>query len=540
MPNFFLINLRFFNLAGYSDRPITFPHVGLICLKETAKSYNLDVRILDGDLHNMVDDEIFNEIVHAKPMLIGFSPFQNTMERTILMIKKISIELPDTIIVLGGVHASILASVILNDIPEIDYIIRGEAEESFPKLLLNIIAGEKNNFSEIDGLVYKENGKIIENKPTFCADLDLVPNLGIYQIPFTKSISLNSSRGCISNCSFCCTPFYMKLIGKNQWRYQSPNKVIKDIKEIIEISGDNKFIIDFIDSDFLSVVNKNTDRAEQIADILLSENIPIQIRISCQANGIVKAGVDFWKKWKKAGLNMIYCGFEAGSDEDLLYYNKSSKLTDALEAYKILEECNIYLNIGFIMFNPYSDKERILKNIKFLKTTKKLHIYGNISREVIPYPGTKIYNDLRKENFVRFEKEYLSTRIKYKNDFFESLRIEICSHGKSQMPIDLFCHKFDIAYYNYYKTVEFNKQIYELNSQVNANYFKYISLRSNCIESFVIKMLNSPYEKLSIIGNRMDNALLKLHKKFISEISEPDKSENNNKLFSIFSYFKKN
>jgi radical SAM superfamily enzyme YgiQ (UPF0313 family) len=390
-------------------------------------------------------------------------------------------------------------------------------------------------------LTYRLNEDIIENNASMFPDLDSLPNLGIPQIPLTHEISLVSSKGCVSNCSFCCTPYYMKLSGNSKYRYQSPEKVIKDITQIIKISGNKEISIYFPDSDFIGLNDKTIERASKIADYILSKNINIEIKIACQAKGIVNAGIEFWKKWKKAGLTMIYCGFEAGSDEDLVYYNKSSRVNDGLEAYRILSECNICLFTGFIMFNTYSNKVKLLNNLEFLKGINELHIYGNISREIVPYPGTKIFKDLTKEKLLGFKKPYLETHIKYISKSVHDIKTTLSSYMREQMLIDYYCYKFDFAIGSGKKTIPFVECFYKVDEVLSQSYLNYKKERASIIESYATKIVNSSDENLTDIGNEMNTILLKRHQEFISNIMDKIffKSKTSYPAYSILSFFKR-
>jgi anaerobic magnesium-protoporphyrin IX monomethyl ester cyclase len=535
----FLINLSAINFKKNNKIYMTQPHVGVLCLKEITKDYNIDIEVLDGDYNNLNDENILKKILKSKPRIIGFSPFQHTMERIIGLIKRIKSKLPKTIIILGGVHASITAVDILTDFEEVDYIIKGEAEVSFPKLLLALLKIQHSSFTEIDGLVYRLNEKIIENKASVFPDLDLLPNLGIPQIPYSNEISLVSSRGCVSNCSVCCTPYFMKLTGNSKFRFQSPEKVFKDITQIIQCSENKEIAVFFPDSDFLGLTEKTIERASKIADYILSNNISVEIKLACQAKAIVNAGIEFWKKWKKAGLTAVFCGFESGSDEDLAYYNKSSSVNDALEAYKILSECNICLHIGFIMFNPYSNKEKLLKNIIFLKEVDQLHIYGNISRELYAYPGTKIFQDLETNNLLNYNKRYLTPQIIYNNKPIENIKNAVCSHSPGQILIDFVYFKFDFALASGKKTITFDKYFFELNDDLSKTYLHYKKERANLIEFYATKIINSFNENINDTGDEMNCALAEKHHDFLSNIKSnvyhnTKKINLNKTFFSVF------
>lgn len=495
------------------------PHLGILCLTEILKKeYDIDVEALDGDFDNLNDDKILNKILKSKPGIIGFSPFQFSMERTIGLIKKIKSKLPQTTIILGGVHASLTAVDILTDIAEVDYIIKGEAEISFPTLLLTLLQLKNTDFATIEGLAYRQKGEIIENKASFFPNLDALPNLGIPQLAFTNEICLVSSRGCVSNCSFCCTPNFMKLSGNSKYRFQSAEKVFNDISQIIQKSENKEISIYFPDSDFLGLNNITLERANKIADYILTNNITVEIKLACQAKAIVKAGIEFWKKLKKAGLTMVYCGFESGSEEDLAFYNKSSNVNDGIEAYRILSECNIGLHIGFIMFNPYSNKEKLIENIKFLKDIDELHIYGNISREVSAYPCTKIFSELEKEKLLCYDKPYVTPLIKYNDKTIEEIKNALCSNSREQMLIDFTCYKFDYAIGCGKGAISFSNYYYQVNNDLSKKYGYYKKERANIVEYYATKIIDSCTENLTDAADEMNGALLKAHQEFLSGI----------------------
>lgn len=117
-----------------------------------------------------------------------------------IKIKSIS---PNTKIIIGGHHAPYLYEEILND-PEckFDYIVRGYAEQTILKLVRIIETG--GDVSDIDGVAFLQNGKIVnkENKS--------VPNLNQMPFPSHEMVKedligarVYSMYGCAYNCVFC-------------------------------------------------------------------------------------------------------------------------------------------------------------------------------------------------------------------------------------------------------------------------------------------------------------------------------------------------
>ena len=76
---------------------------------------------------------------------------------------------PEIITVMGGPHPSALPEQVLQN-KEIDFVVMGEGEYSFRDLLRGI---ETSDFSKLDGIAYKQNGKVnVIAKSKFIENLD--------------------------------------------------------------------------------------------------------------------------------------------------------------------------------------------------------------------------------------------------------------------------------------------------------------------------------------------------------------------------------
>jgi radical SAM superfamily enzyme YgiQ (UPF0313 family) len=138
--------------------------------------------------------------------------------------------LPDARIVLGGITASLYAAEILRSFPEIDFVIRGDAESPLLALATALCrptdAGQSPDLSGIPNLSYRSNGQMVENQVSYCAtpqdlddldfvDLDFLEHADQYGVLQLERTNLTRSdthlrghwlcigRGCIYDCSFC-------------------------------------------------------------------------------------------------------------------------------------------------------------------------------------------------------------------------------------------------------------------------------------------------------------------------------------------------
>ena len=83
------------------------------------------------------------------------------------MVKKLC---PSVTTIMGGVHATIFDELLLNEVPELDFAFRGEAEHGFPEFVNRLMKGADT--AGVPGLSYRSNGTIIRDRPQIVEDLD--------------------------------------------------------------------------------------------------------------------------------------------------------------------------------------------------------------------------------------------------------------------------------------------------------------------------------------------------------------------------------
>lgn len=349
------------------------------------------VLIFDGDFQN-ISIKKFKKIVKSAE-LIGITLTTPRMslsaEVNIRIIKKIN---PDAVIVMGGHQPSFHAARWC----EIgaDIIVRREGEFTFKELLYAI----KNNLSlkNIAGITYKKENKIFENPDReFCNDLNSLPfprwdlvNLDHYDYFFDikgKTASIETSRGCPHNCSFCI----ISEMWKQKIRFKSADRVIEEIKRLGELGVRKIF---FVDDNF----GMDPELAIEIGKKI--KELPYKINFSAlmRADSIHKRP-EMIKICSEAGLKFVLLGLETPNTKVLKKINKRTELTikEYISVYQLLKKHDI-LTLGYYMFGypdqPASDLDLIIK-------------YGtNITCDILmlatfdPFYGTKGY-DIIKEKY---------------------------------------------------------------------------------------------------------------------------------------------
>jgi len=166
--------------------------------------------------------------------------------------------LPDARILLGGITASLFATEILESFPEVDFVIRGDAEKPLLALVAEL-SHQSPDLSSIPNLSYRSNGQVAENELSYCVtsadldalnfvDLDFLDHADWYGAlqfePTTLTMSrtnprghwLCMGRGCIFDCSFCGggQESHGIFAGRREITLCSVEKVVNDIQRLAE------------------------------------------------------------------------------------------------------------------------------------------------------------------------------------------------------------------------------------------------------------------------------------------------------------------
>jgi len=332
--------------------------------------------------------EVRNVLAIYKPDIIGISVMTAKLSSSIVISKICKELLPNTKIVWGGPHPTILPEKSLK-FDSVDFLVRGEGEETFK----NFLAAIKNSSSpnQIDGISYKNGMQVINNKLTpLINDLDHLAlperNLSVYPERYNGSEmgSIITSRGCPFHCGFCGA--------KNMWtkkvRARSNKSVINEILYLKEKYKLNNFY--FWDDSF--TVNRN--RTISLCKELINSKLNIKWSCSTRVNIID----DELLKWmKKAGCVNIDIGIESGSDKMLKEIGKNITVNQIENALHMIRKNKINVNAYFMIGFPTETSENIEQTYNFLQNKKIGKVLFSI---FTPYPGTELFEQADKLGLI--------------------------------------------------------------------------------------------------------------------------------------------
>jgi len=160
------------------------PPLGILQLAAYLDSKNdkLDISVLDCQAEGLgwTKLERYLELAEADVVVASALATCNTYTilRTLEIAKKAN---PEVKTVVGGQHFTALADESLKMYPEIDFIIRGEGEETLNDLVRNL--DQQLSLSGVKGLSFRHGTEIIHNPPRpLLENLDDLPFPGYYLV----------------------------------------------------------------------------------------------------------------------------------------------------------------------------------------------------------------------------------------------------------------------------------------------------------------------------------------------------------------------
>ena len=386
--------------AGGPVPPLGLLYIASAIMKNFGEKY--EIRILHFGLKNLLIEDAENEIESFQPHLVGLSVLTceaDLMHEIAKRIKKIS---PNTLILVGGPHASLAKQYLLQD-KNIDYGITGEGETTiieFLKAWENLI-----DPSKIDGLVYRDKDRNIFARPhVSITDLDNVSILpyvwdlidikeygkynnwnGTCKEKFYASII--TSRGCPFNCTFCRS----RDVFGTKFRARSPENVFS---EILFLSKKLKVKeIHFFDD----VFNFDAERVKRICSLIIDSGLKLSLAFpnGLRADIMNSELIDILKK---AGAYKINYGIETVNARIQRMIKKELNIRYINEIISKTVKSGIITTGYFILGFPGETHKEMIETIDFAVNSDLDNAYFFKYTDFSNIVFSNHFNNIREDN----------------------------------------------------------------------------------------------------------------------------------------------
>ncbi len=293
---------------------------------------------------------------------------------------------PKTPVILGG-PLSVLGAELLARIPALDFVIRGEGEESAVRLL-DALFGGAQNFPAIPGLVFRAPGGCRENPARLLADLDSFFFLPSELLPHCRGVApenfavLISSRGCPFHCAFCSST----VLWQNKVRHHGVELLLRYLADLRKTTGSLYFSLR--DENFLVKRDHVQAFAKALNDSGLhylwnAQGSPQLIDASLAAT------------LSGAGCDQIQMGIETVSPRLLALLNKKGAPERTLEAIRTLRHQRIR-PFGYFIYGMGESEEEGNDSLRFLRNSGLLDA---VASPLVLYPGTRLAQEIAPQRF---------------------------------------------------------------------------------------------------------------------------------------------
>lgn len=364
--------------------PIYVP-VGIGCLLAVAERQGIRVRFIDEQFEANIISMVAEYVKEMeKPYIFGFSVFTVAFKSAIILSKELKRIYPDSIIVFGSIHPTAMPEEVLS-YKHIDIVLRGEGEKSFFELYRCVKEGR--DFTHINSLSYRRNGKIIHNKRDFIIDeLDNYPSFP-YHLFSPRKYDLGfvlGSRGCPYRCIFCSN----RITTDRKFRYRSSEAIVNELEMLYHKYG-KRYVL-FLDDNFLA----DKKRIYVLIDKIKKTGLNKKMTFNFQARGD-NVNYALLKDLYDAGFRSVFFGLETASDKIMKIIKKDETVAECIEAVKTAKKIGFHVSATFIYGLPAETHQDRMASINLSKELKLDMVrYNNAT----PYPGTELCEIAKREN----------------------------------------------------------------------------------------------------------------------------------------------
>lgn len=363
------------------------PPLGLASIAAFLEQHGLSADIIDCFAYPDSDQIIDAYVRRHRPRFVGATCTTAGFLDAVRIFRRIKELSPQTCCVVGGPHVSALRERIIQDYPEVDYIVVGEGEGPLRSLM-----EADGNPEGIAGLIYRDHERVVfSGFQKDLLDLDTLPlpayhkiegfpqkyQLPIFNYPKTPNTSCISSRGCPYQCSYCD-----RSVFRRSFRYNSADYLYRHLQFLKDRFAVHH--VNFYDDQFTF----NRDRVVAFCQRMIDEPLGMTFNCAVRAEHV---DPELLALMKRAGCWMISLGIESGDPDLLAQHRQNADLDLMARTIRQIHRVGIRVK-GLLMIGLPGETEQSFR--RTMNYVFSLPIDDVNVAKFTPFPGSPLYEKI--------------------------------------------------------------------------------------------------------------------------------------------------
>jgi len=374
------------------------PNVGIASIAAVLEREGITVGIIDAAAENLSFDQVIQRTREFSPDIVGSGGQTPVSPRSLQIFQRVKREISPRIhTIAGGPHFSFTEKESLSECPELDIVVRGEAEMTVLELCRALETGK--DLTGVKGITFHASGGEIISTPDRepIADLDSLPFPAWHLFPFrnyhwagNRLLGITSSRGCAFRCPHCITWKIHKGV-----RYRKPERIVEEMCWVKKNFGIDTF---FFHDD------QTFTRREQLEGFLDElEKSKEQLYWYFEIREDTLLGYrDLWNRMRDLGMFKVAIGLETPNPELRGFYGKKAyqqKEVEGMLSY-LEKELDVLVAIYLLFGSPDDTEETIQETIQYAKFLYPDYCSFVVGTIVAPFPGTDFYEEMKAKDMI--------------------------------------------------------------------------------------------------------------------------------------------
>jgi anaerobic magnesium-protoporphyrin IX monomethyl ester cyclase len=371
----------------------TEPNHGLLQLAAILRGHGAAVDVLDFHVldiwlrrHGRIitDDDYYHVLRMKRATLFGISSKIVGANRAFRIARIVRELWPASRIVMGGVHPTFDADTILETVPCVDVVARGEADMIIEDLWR--WARGKTDLASIPGISYRgHDGQVVSSEKSLAPiDLDALPSPA-YDLVARETDPLVprilTARGCTLRCVFCASA---ALFGY-KFNSRQAERVVDQIEAVCRDFGLEYICM----GDLTFMAHKETGIA--ICEKLIRRQLGIHWSTQTTIGRIDREAAELMAA---AGCEQLGFGVESGSQLIIEENNKNIAIEKAEEQFRIVKAAGISVQTYWVFGLPGETYFTAMASIDVMRRWIREELIDAVHITVaVPYPGTPLFEN---------------------------------------------------------------------------------------------------------------------------------------------------